>query len=516
LRATGSVLKGTVVLGAAAFCVKLIGAGYRIYLARLIGTEGIGLYQMAYPVYLIFLSMSTAGIPIAISKIIAEKVSLGRYSGIKSTFKAAWLLLFSLGLIFTAGMVIVAPWFSTCILADYRAVYGIWALAPGIFFMSLTAVYRGYFQGWMDMMPCAVSQILEQIVRVAVALVLAILMLHQGVEHAAAGAAFGATAGGAAALGYLMVLHHIRKPLFPADHGTKIRQSLVFDIKALARFALPISLAVILTPLLQSMDSVIVPKQLQGIGYSMGESTSMLGFLGNCWAVVYLPLIITTAISTNLVPAIAAAQTGRKWSELRIKIEEGFRLTLSYLTPVLILVLLFGPEIYQILYGNKQITLLSWFAPAIFFLGMEQVSAGMLQGLGKPKWPLLNFAAGSIIKVTVTLIATGWPGFNLAGAALGTIGGAGITALLNLRVIRRSAVLNWKPVVPVLLSGAGMGWLGYFLKGRLVLPVIPELVVVGLMSALGYLAILWFLGGIRITDLEVIARLMMKKGNCNG
>jgi stage V sporulation protein B len=516
LRAAGSVLKGTVVLGAAAFCVKLLGAGYRIYLSRLIGTEGIGLYQMAYPVYLIFLSMSTAGIPIAISKMIAEKVSLGRYSEITTMFKAAWLLLFSLGLIFSAGMAVAAPWFSTRILADYRAVYGIWALAPGIFFMSLTAVYRGYFQGWMDMKPSAVSQIFEQIVRVAVALILAVLMLRHGVAHAAAGAAFGATAGGAAALGYLIVLHHWRKPLLSAECAKSSPQSLACDIKALIRFALPISLAVILTPLLQSMDSVIVPKQLQGIGYSMEEATAMLGLLGNCWAVVYLPLIITTAISTNLVPAIAAAQSGRKWSGLRIKMEEGFRLTLSYLTPVLILVWLFGPEIYQILYGSQHIALLSWFAPAIFCLGMEQVSAGMLQGLGKPKWPLINFAAGSIIKVTVTLVTTGWPGFNLTGAALGTIGGAGLTALLNLRIIQGRTDIDWKLGIPVLLSGAGMGWLGCFLKGYLVFPLLPELIVVGLLSSLGYLAILWLLGGIRLKDLEVIARLMIKKGNCNG
>ncbi|HEY8464715.1 MAG TPA: polysaccharide biosynthesis protein [Bacillota bacterium] len=518
MKQTASVLKGTVVLSAAALVVKVLGAVYRVSLSRLIGTEGIGLYQMAYPVYLIFLSLSTAGIPIAISKIIAEKAGSGDLGGIQETFRAAFWLLFSLGLVCSAGMISTASWVATNLLADFRAVYSIWALAPGIFMMSLTAVFRGYFQGWLQMQPSAWSQIVEQIVRVAVALILANLLLQQGVERAAAGAAFGATAGGAAALVFLTVTYWSRKRLPVAALRKETSGRLTLQtVQTIIRFALPIAIAVVLTPLLQALDSVIVPRRLQEIGYTVSQATFRLGILGNCWAVVHLPLIVTTAISTNLVPMIAAAQGVQfpRGLETQTKVANGLKLALIYLVPIFLILGLFGKSIYRVIYGKSGINLLCWFAPAVLFLGLEQVSAGVLQGFGKPKWPLYSFTVGSLLKLVITVVMTGWPGLNLAGAALGTVCGAGLTTFINLILIRRLCIIKATGVLQVLLAGVGMYWLATFLKGLINTHYLFEFITVSALSCLGYLIILGCLRGISLKDLEIMERFLRKKEKIN-
>jgi len=509
---TATILKGTAVLTIAGLIVKMLGAVYRIPLARLIGDEGIGLYQMAYPIYLIFLSLSNAGIPIAISRIIAKQVSLDNYHGIKQVFRASLCLTICLGLSAAIGMALAAESLAKYVVADARAVYAMWALAPGIFFMSMMAGFRGYFQGWQEMTPSAISQVVEQIVRIVVALVLAVLLLKSGIEHAAAGAAFGATAGGAAGLIYLIFCYLSKHRKLPVFKSKIIKNQLRLHqvIWNLIKYALPISIATVLMPLLQALDSVIVPSCLQKIGYTISQATAMLGVLGNSWAVLYLPLIVTTALSSNMVPALAGFEK-RNQELLVSRIEEGYRLAAIYLTPVMIVVFFGAESIYRIIYSTRQVEILAWFAPAILFLGLQQVSAGILQGLGRPNQPLYNFLAGALTKVAITTIATGFPGLNLAGAALGTVCGSGLTALLNFWAVRRLIVVRFPLKPSILLAALGMSVCSWYLQRLVNLPYYFELIVVSGLSCLIYLGILWLVGGITPRDLELLKQL--KNGN---
>lgn len=502
-----SVLKGTVLLALAGFVVKIMGAVYRIVLARLIGVEGIGLYQMAYPVYLVFLSLSTAGIPIALSKLIAEKESREDVAGVKIIFQGALVLLLVLGTSCSLTMGLAARWLAEKVLADPRAVYPIWALSPAIFFMSLLAVFRGYFQGRREMGLSANSQIIEQAVRVSVAIILAIYLVKLGVEYAAAGAAFGATVGGGAACLYLILIQLGTSRLSKTRTSLK---SIKLAVKKIVRFAIPISVTVILMPILQTLDSIIVPVKLQSIGYTIKQATSMLGVLGNSWAVIYLPMIVTGAMASNLVPAVASLKAVGKRDSLGKKIEDGIRLGAVWTIPAAVGLFWFGNPIFRFLYGMRGIELLSWFAPAVIFLGVEQITAGVLQGLGKPLSPLLNFTAGAMIKILVSLVTIGWPGLNLAGAALGTICGSGITAVLNLYSLSRLVRIRINFTPPL---GSGMIMLlvcGYLIK-TIKTNYILEMIIAGGGSLLIYVITLRLLGGIKNSDLEVIGKFLEKK-----
>jgi stage V sporulation protein B len=503
-----SVLKGTILLAFAGFVVKIMGAVYRILLARLIGVEGIGLYQMAYPVYLVFLSLSTAGIPIALSKLIAEKEAQQDDMGVKTVFQGALVLLLVLGISCSLIMGLSARWLAGRVLADGRAVFTIWALSPAIFFMSLLAVFRGYFQGRREMGLSAVSQIIEQVVRVGVAITLAICLVGRGVEHAAAGAAFGGVIGGAAALLYLAL---IQLGTFRLAKARVTYQSIKPVIRRIVRFALPISVTVILMPILQTLDSIIVPLKLHSIGYTVKQATSMLGVLGNSWAVLYLPMIVTGAIASNLVPEVASLKAVGNRKDLRCKINDGIRLGLIWVIPAAVGLFCFGNSIFRLLYGLRGVEILSWFAPAVIFLGIEQITAGVLQGMGKPLRPLFNFITGAVLKILVSMLSIGWPGLNLAGAALGTVCGSGMTAVLNLFSLRKlvKANINFMPSV-----GAGLIMLltcGYIIK-TIRMNYILEMIIAGGGSLLVYLITLRFLGGIENSDLEVIGKLVGEKG----
>lgn len=189
-------LRGAMILTMAGLMVKILGSVNRILLSRLLGGEGIGLYQMAYPVFLLMLSVSSAGIPIAISIIVSEKVAKGQFKAAEQVFKISLGLMVVTGLCFALTLFFGAGWLvESGFVRDPRAYYGLIALTPAVFFSTILASFRGYFQGYQMMTPPAVSQILEQFTRVVTMVVLAYCLLPYGLEYAAAGAAFGAVPG---------------------------------------------------------------------------------------------------------------------------------------------------------------------------------------------------------------------------------------------------------------------------------------------------------------------------------
>ena len=189
-------LKGTFILTIASFVVKVIGALNWIFVSRILGGEGIGLYNMAFPIYFFAMTVSQAGVPVAISIITAERVALNDIYGAKRVFRISMLLMLLTGIFFSVLTYFSAQWLIEWqFIRDPRAYMSVVALSPTIFFVTFLASSRGYLQGWQRMTPTAVSQIVEQIFRVITMIVLADLLLPWGLDYAAAGASLGALAG---------------------------------------------------------------------------------------------------------------------------------------------------------------------------------------------------------------------------------------------------------------------------------------------------------------------------------
>ena len=207
-----SFIQGALILTVAGIIVKFIGAFSRIYLSRLLGGEGIGLYQMAYPIYLLCLSVSSAGLPVAISIMVAERNAVNDYFGGQKVFRISLVTLVLTGLFFSLLLFFGAQWLvDSEIVRDQRAYWSLIALSPAVFCATLLATLRGYFQGLQLMTPTAVSQILEQVVRVVAMILFAVVLLPYGLEYGAAGATLGAAPGAFVGILTLLVFYYMTR-----------------------------------------------------------------------------------------------------------------------------------------------------------------------------------------------------------------------------------------------------------------------------------------------------------------
>ncbi len=453
-------LRGALILTAAGMTVKVIGSVNRILLSRLLGGEGIGLYQMAYPIYLLLLAVSSAGLPVAISILVSENLAKGAYGSVRRIFRLTLLAMAGFGLLLA---VLLAAGASVLVqaglLQDSRAYWGLLALTPAVFFATVLASFRGYFQGQQLMTPPALSQVLEQIVRVTAMLALAWYLLPLGLEYAAAGAAFGAVPGTVTGLVVLTCFYFYygkcgRLPP-PAEEGEKILGASAI-LKKLFRLALPVSCANILVPLNSLLDLLLVPRQLIAAGFDISRSTALFGYLtGMAQPLVMMATIPTASLATSIVPAVAALSVLGDKETLRKRAATALKLCLAITLPAAMGLSVLAEPVGQLLFATGgAAAAIAHSGPAICLLGLQQVTTGLLQGLGRTKLPMYHMLAGLALKTAALCILTD-RAWNIAGAAQATNIGYGACAFLNLYALwRLGSSCPWQQLGKIALAAA--------------------------------------------------------------
>ena len=438
-----SLLRGMLILSAAGFVSKLLGIVYRIPLARMVGAEGVGLYQMAYPVYALVMALSTAGFPVAISFLVAERSAQKDYAGARKVLALAAGVLFFSGLFMSGVLFFGAKNIADCFLKDGRVYYSLVALSPAIFLTAMMSALRGYFQGLQWMTPTAVSQVIEQVVRVAVILFLAWRLMPYGVEFAAAGAALGAAAGGAAGLAVLIFFYAVSRghgvsgmPVSAAGAG---REGSALLLKRMAQLAGPISLGALVMPLIQTLDAFVVPARLRAAGLPLETATALFGQLSGMAAVlVNLPAVVTVALATSLVPSIAAAFSLQQRSAVLYRLDRSLAAAMLACLPAAAGFWCLGREICDLLYGVPQAGIpLRALAPAVVFLGAYQVSAAALQGIGLTSLPVRHLCVAGALKTVLNYYLVTIPPLGIVGAALATDLAFAAAAALNFLSLSR-------------------------------------------------------------------------------
>ena len=520
---TRAFLKGALILSIAGFFVKGIGFLNWVILSRVLGAEGIGLYQMAYPVYLLALSLSSAGLPVAISIITAEKIARGDYRGAGRVFHVSLTVLTLTGMLLS-----LAVWtgadslIAMKLIRDPRAYYSILALAPAIFFVTLLSSFRGYLQGWQRMTPTAVSQVVEQLVRVATMLVFAGMLLPNGLEFAAAGATFGAAPGAAAGLIVLVYYYwQVRKEanVKIAAQPQHVQDSVWAIVRRLVLLALPVSVSDLMLPVVSNLDLIIVPGRLEAAGFSVEQATELFGHLtGMAVPLVNLTTILTSAMATSLVPAISAAYAVSDAQGVRVRIATAIRISHLVTLPALAVLFTLASPIAEMVYNApKAGRPLEIMAVAVFLLGLHQVTTGVLQGMGHTTVPLVNMALAAAAKVVLNWFLVAIPMLGIAGAAAATVADIGLAAMLNLYVLHRYAKFHislnelWRPA----LAASCMGIVMYGMHGEVAriggnsLATLASFAV----GAVVYTGVLIIVGGLRQADLEqvpMIGRPLLK------
>lgn len=460
-------LKGTAILGISAIIIKVLGAIFRIPLGNIIGDEGMGYYQTAYPLYNLILVISTAGIPTAIAKIVAGRLAVGDVKGAERVFKVTFRLMAITGAIIT-GLVLLGAMPLVHYLNNDKAFLSVAAIAPAIFFISMTECYRGFFQGSQHMTAFAASQITEQFVRVVLGLSLAILLLGMGKEYASAGATFGATAGCFGGFVVILYLYNrFRKKHQLESFGTHLIEPAGKIIKTMLMIAIPVTLGASILPVMSIADLGIVFRRLADIGFTPEVANQLYGQLtGFALTIVNLPQVMTAAIQISIVPAVAHFAALKDKKSIDHTIETGLRIGLIIGLPAAVGMSVLSEDIMRLLYpmqldiAQSTGSLLFIFGFGIIFLAIYQVTTGVLQGINKQAIPAINLLIAAMVKVALTYILVGMPSLNIKGAALATDIALAIAALLNFFALVRveKLKLNYshlftKPIIATLVMG---------------------------------------------------------------
>ena len=434
-------LRGAMALTAAGIVVKLLGGVNRILLSRILGGEGIGLYQIAYPVYVLGLSIAGAGEPIALSVMVAEKIAQGDSGGARRIFRIILIFMMVVAVFFGAGLFLGAEGLIAFgLVRDVRAYFPLVVLAPALTVSIITCTFRGYFQGLQIMTPTAISQMCDQFVRVCVMLVLAYTLLPYGLETAVTGAAFGAVPGALAGLAVISALYarHVRRsvpPLRGAGNGEP-----VFSL--LRRFiilAVPVAAANMLLPAVAGIDMIIVPMRLEAAGHSVQASTALYGYLtGMANGLVQVPTILTVSLATSLVPAVSAAFTAGRLQEVKERTDTAMRIANLITVPACLGLAVLATPISELLYNTAAAgPAIRVLALAAFLIGLQQVTNGLLQGMGRTGIPLLNMGIAAVVKIILSWYLTALPWLGEVGAAWATNADIALATTLNIYFVRK-------------------------------------------------------------------------------
>ncbi|MEG1999937.1 MAG: polysaccharide biosynthesis protein [Evtepia sp.] len=415
---------GAAILAVGIAIVKVIGALYKIPLGRMLDDIGFGHFNNAYAIYNLLLMISTAGLPVALSKTISEADALGRRNQVRRVFSVALITFLALGTISCLIMFIYAKPLALW-QGDGLAAPAVRTMALSCFFVCAISAFRGYAQGHGDMIPTAISQIVEALTKLIVGLGLAFYLLQMGFDSsiAAAGAIGGVTVSGLVALIFLIVLHSRNasreKGLDRADPPGHI-------LSDLAKIAIPITLSASVVPITTYLDTVQVQTRLQdALGYSESMAVGMYGCYQKAVTIYNLPSSFMVALTACIIPAIAACIAKRDSHGAGQISESALRMGSLLACPAGIgLAVLSGPIIYLIYPETDQAVgsaCLLTLGIASIFVCMMLLCNSILQAGNHAGLPIWFIAIGSATKLGINYVLVGLPQFGIIGAPIGTL-----------------------------------------------------------------------------------------------
>ena len=432
---------GAVILIISNILTKLIGAVLRIPLTNIVGVEGMAYYNAAYSIYVSFYMISTAGIPVAVSRMIASANSKNKHREIKKIFNVALILFFVIGFVGTAAMMIFAKQFANSANMP-GSYYAMLAIAPTIFFICISSAYRGYFQGLQNMVPTAVSQVIEALGKLCIGIFAAVYFTANGypMHIVAAFVILGVTIGLLLSTVYAMIIKAMynasaeyKNNLVDTDVSCRTNKAI---LRELVLIAIPVTLASSIMGLTNVVDTMFLANGLEVSGVTKTAATSYYGtYTSMVFPLFNLvpPFIYPFAISA--IPAISAAMSVGNREKVHRDIESAFRNCAIIAIPCAIGLGVLSDRIISFLFeqetiynGNTYISTLDIAAPAlstvavgIVFLGVISITNSVLQACQKEKYTIISTVSGIVVKIIATWSLSRIPDFGVLGAAIGTL-----------------------------------------------------------------------------------------------
>lgn len=484
-------MRGAMLITVGALVSRLLGAIYRPVAQTMLGDAGLALTIPPSAAYQLILAISSVGLNVAISRLISDRLAVEDYRGARHVFNVATRMLLVSGTVFSVLFALGAHW-----MADVQNFHEAWrgylVLSPAILLVTLECAFRGLYQGMQQMTPSAVSQVVEQAGRVLLGLTMVAVLTPIGITYGAMGVNAGNTAGVLLGALYGGWVYFRGRPMANWDYvapGVESYEhvstrSLMGKILTIA---LPLSLVGAVLPLMQQIDAAIVNTRLLGLNHTLGQAQEAVAWLTNAGTLRDLPSILTTALYVSLVPAVTESMAKGQVDQARFRAAKAFRLTYLFGIPATIGLIIGARETYSILYTGGGYVVMAPVAISTIFLMLQQISSGVLQGMGLIWVSVRNILIGVVVKTILTYVLTGFPGLAENGAAHATTAAFLIAAVLNMITLRRTLGLTvdagrnlLKPILAALVMGAGM-WAAS--------PLVHRVIHSGRLAGLGTVAV---------------------------
>ena len=449
--------RGALILLVGGLICKLIGAIYRIPLSNILGPEGIGIYQLVFPIFSLFLILASGGSATALSKLVASCRAKGENKRARRFLFQSIILLLVVSLVFS-GLFLAFGGSLSSFQGNEKAALGYVGASIAIVFASVLTAFRGYFQGYQNMTPTAVSQIIEQVLKLVLGLTFAHLLIGRAPAYGAMGAMIGVGVSEVFALLYLAITYAFKRKKLDILEP-EIETTFFNDFKLLIKQTLPITLNSLIMPLILAIDSFLIVNLLVSGGNSSEISTEMFGvYSGMVNSLVNFPTVFSMALAISLVPAISY---GREKREKNLDASSVFKLIFYIAIPCIFIYFCFSREIIAVLYPsatNQNLLLLGALllrisAINILYISLLQITTAILQGNGKSLAALANVSVAGVIKILLTIVFVSGA-FGIYGAAIASAICYSIAAGLNIITLRYefNFSIKFKPIFFIFLN----------------------------------------------------------------
>ncbi len=421
-----SFIKGAIIISLGGFISKILGAFYRVPLTNFLGGEGMGIYQMVYPLYCILLTVSASGIPTGIARLIS--------SGSKGSERQAFRLYGTIGVIGTILMYLLsAPLASVQTEPAIRLCCVM--LCPSVFFVSVLSVVRGYFQGRGNMYPTAITEVSEQLIKVALGCALA-YVFRSDLELAVASTLFAVTVSEVVSTVIALFWYYKkrgRQPLF------KERAA---PYSAIVKYTVPLTLTAIAMPASQLVESIVAVRLLKGV---TDNATALYGIFSGCAVtIINLPVSVTYGLAAASVPQISPLAERGEMNAARDKAFKSILITFAISLPAAVALFVFAPFAVKLIFSSLQagekellVEMVRIMAVNAVTLSLVQTSSACLTSLGKPVKSTVTQWTTAIMRVAITAALIKFTSLSISGAAISANCSYLVAALINFWYIIR-------------------------------------------------------------------------------
>ncbi|KRE82462.1 stage V sporulation protein B [Paenibacillus sp. Soil766] len=450
-----SFMKGTFVLSVAAFINRILGFISGMYIARVLGAEGIGILMMAHPLVPLVITITELGLPVAISKLVAEANARGERMKVRRILHVSLAVTSFLSVALTTVSLLGSEWIASILLSDQRAYYAMLAITPIAPIVAVSAVLKGYFRGMQQMKTIAASDVLEHTVQIACVLALVHLLLPYGIAYAAAGAMAASVVSEVFSLLFLATSYKLygesKKPGETwASHLKQGRSTL----SELLQIGLPTTGHGVIHSLYSTFQPLLITTSLALAGIGTALATKQFGMLaGYAFPLLFMPSFITQSLSTALIPAIGEAAANKNSLLIHERMNQAMILGLLIGAPATVILYVWATPLTTLVYHAPEAgVLLQILAPMFFLHYFDAPLHAILLGLGRAKATLWNYVVATLFK-SVAIFVFGSQ-YGIIGVAYGIGIGIVLQTLLNFFSISSSIGFYWsiRPYVKVAIS----------------------------------------------------------------